>query len=121
LAGLTVGQIQKSQKRFVAAAQVNKKLKTSCWQPIHKGRRVVREAAASTSTVAAHCSPPKNASSAPRKERNPGFTRDDYAQVFRNYLGATQVLLAAQCIAGDDTHGHVDDLALFVNPTTIVR
>jgi agmatine deiminase len=54
------------------------------------------------------------------QERNPGFTREDYAEVFKNYLGVTNVLWIKNGIAGDDTHGHVDDLARFVNPTTVV-
>jgi agmatine deiminase len=41
-------------------------------------------------------------------------------RVFADYLGATTVLWFGKGIAGDDTHGHVDDLARFVNPTTIV-
>lgn len=52
--------------------------------------------------------------------RNPGFTRDDMNRVFADYLGARNVLWFGRGIAGDDTHGHVDDLARFVNPTTIV-
>ena len=54
------------------------------------------------------------------QERNPGFTRDDYANLFREYLGVTTVIWLKSGIAGDDTHGHVDDLARFVNPTTVV-
>ena len=54
------------------------------------------------------------------QERNPGFARDDYAEIFRRYLGVTNVLWLKRGIAGDDTHGHVDDLARFVDPTTVV-
>jgi agmatine deiminase len=52
--------------------------------------------------------------------RNPGFTRSDYEKIFRDYLGATNVLWLGRGIAGDDTHGHVDDLCRFVNRKTIV-
>src|SRR6185295_18888338 len=52
--------------------------------------------------------------------RNPGFTRADYEGVLREALGATNVLWLGKGIAGDDTHGHVDDLARFVGPRTIV-
>jgi agmatine deiminase len=54
------------------------------------------------------------------QERNPGFTKEDYAQIFREYFGVTNVLWLKNGIAGDDTHGHVDDLARFVNPSTVV-
>ena len=40
--------------------------------------------------------------------------------VFAEYLGIRKVLWLQNGIAGDDTHGHVDDLARFVNPTTVV-
>jgi len=52
--------------------------------------------------------------------RNPGFTRKDYERVFKNYLGITNVLWLGKGIAGDDTHGHVDDVCRFVNPRTLL-
>jgi len=54
------------------------------------------------------------------QERNPGFGREDYEGMFREYLGVTNVLWLRNGIAGDDTHGHVDDLTRFVNATTVV-
>ncbi len=52
--------------------------------------------------------------------RNPGFDRAAYEEVFRESLGATHAIWLGKGIAGDDTHGHVDDLARFVNARTIV-
>ena len=52
--------------------------------------------------------------------RNPGATRADYEAIFRDYLGATNVLWLGHGIVGDDTHGHVDDLCRFVNPNTVI-
>jgi agmatine deiminase len=52
--------------------------------------------------------------------RNPGFARGDYESVFREALGVTNVIWLGKGIAGDDTHGHVDDLCRFVSPKTIV-
>ncbi|WP_339731177.1 agmatine deiminase family protein [uncultured Gimesia sp.] len=52
--------------------------------------------------------------------RNPGFTKEDYAAVFEEYLGVTHVIWLGDGIEGDDTHGHVDDICRFVNPTTVV-
>ncbi len=54
------------------------------------------------------------------QERNPGLGRADYERLFADYLGATKVIWLGQGIAGDDTHGHVDDLARFVGPHTVV-
>jgi agmatine deiminase len=108
------------KKDAVAVTKANKKLKRRVWQPTHNGRRVVLEGGSidvngrGTLLTTEECLLSKT------QERNPGFTRDDYAQVFRTYLGATQLLWLRNGIAGDDTHGHVDDLARFVSPTTIV-
>ncbi len=52
--------------------------------------------------------------------RNPGLSRHDYEQVFRNELGISNLLWLEKGIAGDDTHGHVDDLCRFVNRNTVV-
>jgi agmatine deiminase len=52
--------------------------------------------------------------------RNPGFTKKDYEEVFEKYLGIKNVMWLGKGIAGDDTHGHVDDLCRFVNPNTVL-
>ncbi|RXP61900.1 agmatine deiminase family protein [Lutibacter sp. HS1-25] len=52
--------------------------------------------------------------------RNENFTKKDYEAVFKEYLGITNVIWLGDGIEGDDTHGHIDDLCRFVNPTTII-
>ena len=52
--------------------------------------------------------------------RNPGFTRAEIESIFAKFLGAKNTLWLGRGIAGDDTHGHVDDLCRFVSPTTVV-
>jgi len=52
--------------------------------------------------------------------RNPGLTAGEYERVFGEYLGISQTIWLGQGIAGDDTHGHVDDLCRFVGPDTVV-
>ncbi|MBP2682601.1 MAG: Peptidylarginine deiminase-like enzyme [Deltaproteobacteria bacterium] len=52
--------------------------------------------------------------------RNPGMTRGELEGVFREVLGASNVIWLGKGIAGDDTHGHVDDLCRFVGPGTVV-
>lgn len=52
--------------------------------------------------------------------RNPGFTKADYEAIFKEYLGATNVIWIGAGILGDDTHGHIDDLCRFVNENTII-
>ncbi|HBY61426.1 MAG TPA: agmatine deiminase [Solibacterales bacterium] len=52
--------------------------------------------------------------------RNPGFTRERYEALFREWLGVTDTIWLKNGIAGDDTHGHIDDLARFTGPSTAV-
>jgi agmatine deiminase len=53
--------------------------------------------------------------------RNLGLAREAIEGYLRDYLGATKILwLTGGEIAGDDTDGHIDQIARFVNPTTIV-
>jgi agmatine deiminase len=52
--------------------------------------------------------------------RNPGLGRAEIEAALREYLGATNIFWLGGGIAGDDTHGHVDDLCRFVNPKTLV-
>jgi agmatine deiminase len=52
--------------------------------------------------------------------RNPGMTRAQYNETFRKYLGATNVFWLPNGTAGDDTHGHIDDVCRFVNRKTLV-
>jgi agmatine deiminase len=54
------------------------------------------------------------------QQRNPGFRREDYEEVFGRYLGIQQVIWLGKGIAGDDTHGHVDDITRFAATNTIL-
>ncbi len=54
------------------------------------------------------------------QQRNPGITRQQLEQAFHDHLGIEQVLWLHRGCAGDDTHGHVDDITRFVGPNTIV-
>lgn len=52
--------------------------------------------------------------------RNPGLTRQEIEAALRDSLGVSNILWLGRGIAGDDTHGHVDDLCRFVNLRTVV-
>ena len=54
------------------------------------------------------------------QQRNPGLTREGYEQVFRDVLGMHETLWLGEGCVGDDTHGHVDDIARFVDDDTVV-
>lgn len=52
--------------------------------------------------------------------RNPGLDRAGYERAFAEYLGITQTIWLGEGCVGDDTHGHVDDIARFVAPGVVV-
>ena len=54
------------------------------------------------------------------QQRNPPMDRMAYEQMFTDYFGVQTVIWLGEGIAGDDTHGHVDDIARFVAPNTVV-
>ena len=54
------------------------------------------------------------------QQRNPAMDRGDYERLFSDYLGVETVLWLGDGIAGDDTHGHVDDVTRFVAPNRVV-
>ena len=54
------------------------------------------------------------------KNRNPGLSKSQVEQYLKDYYGQRHVAWLTGGIEGDDTDGHVDDLARFINPTTIV-
>ena len=56
----------------------------------------------------------------PVQARNPRLSRAELEDVLGRHLGVRKVLWLGRGIAGDDTHGHVDDLARFVDPRTVV-
>jgi len=108
------------KKDAQVVSRANKKLKRRLWQPTHNGLRVVLEGGSIDVNGAGTLLTTEECLLSKIQERNPGFTRETYAEAFRNYLGATNVLWLKDGIAGDDTHGHVDDLARFVDPQTVV-
>ncbi len=54
------------------------------------------------------------------KNRNPHLNREQIEKILRDYLGFTNVIWLKEGIVGDDTDGHIDDIARFVNKNTVV-
>jgi agmatine deiminase len=54
------------------------------------------------------------------QQRNPGVDRATLEEILQRTLGVQKILWLDRGIAGDDTHGHIDDLARFVGPSTVV-
>ncbi len=101
-------------------ARINQTLGMSAWQPQIRGRRVVLEGGSIEVNGAGLLLTTEECLLSPLQSRNPDLTRADLEQVFEAYLGVQKVLWLGRGIAGDDTHGHIDDLARFVGPRTVV-
>ena len=93
-----------------------------CVEPIRhdNGERVVLEGGAIETNGEGTLLVTEECLLSPIQLRNPGLTRDGYEEVFRKYLGIRQTIWLGQGCVGDDTHGHIDDIARFTDPTTVV-
>ncbi len=108
------------KKDAQAVTRVNKALRRKLFLPVHNGGRVVLEGGSIDVNGLGTLLTTEECLQSGIQERNPGFRKSDYQEVFRDYLGVTNVIWLKNGIAGDDTHGHVDDLSRFVDPTTVV-
>ena len=54
------------------------------------------------------------------QQRNPSMDRAGYEKMFASYFGVQSVIWLDSGIAGDDTHGHVDDITRFVAPNVVI-
>ena len=100
--------------------QLSSALQIPNHNPEHRGSRVVLEGGSIDVNGAGSLLTTEECLLSNVQARNPGFSRADMEQIFRGYLGVTHTLWLRNGIAGDDTHGHVDDLARFVDPATVV-
>jgi agmatine deiminase len=100
--------------------QINDTLRRKIWQPERDGRRIVLEGGSIEVNGKGLLLTTEECLLSTTQERNPGFTGTDYERLFAEYLGVRKVLWLGRGIAGDDTHGHIDDLARFVAPRTVV-
>ncbi|MBV9612571.1 MAG: agmatine deiminase family protein [Acidobacteriaceae bacterium] len=90
------------------------------WTPWYNGRRVVLEGGSIDVNGAGSILTTEECLLSPVQARNPGLTRQDMERIFREYLGAGHTLWLRNGITGDDTHGHIDDLARFTDPSTVL-
>lgn len=99
--------------------RINARQKLPLVKPRHKGRHVVLEGGGIDVNGKGSLLTTEEWLLSDIQVRNPGFTRADYEQLFAEYLGAPNTIWLGNGIAGDDTHGHVDDLARFTSPDTV--
>jgi agmatine deiminase len=89
------------------------------WSPRWNGQRLVLEGGSIDVNGAGTILTTEECLLSEVQARNPGLGREDMEAVFREYLGARHTLWLRSGIAGDDTHGHVDDLARFTDARTV--
>lgn len=106
-------------------AQIAKLLQVPAWQPsiqLSNGthHRVVLEGGSIDVNGAGALLTTEECLLSDVQQRNPGISREQLEACFREYLGIEQTIWLNRGIAGDDTHGHVDDIARFTDAETIV-
>jgi agmatine deiminase len=101
-------------------AQIAPKLGVEMWTPEHNGSRVVLEGGSIDVNGAGTILTTEQCLLSEVQARNPGLSRSNIEKLFAEWLGAPHTLWLRNGIAGDDTHGHVDDLARFTDAETVV-
>jgi agmatine deiminase len=90
------------------------------WTPMHGDHRIVLEGGSIDTNGAGVLITTEECLLSAVQQRNPGLSREDLEGTFHDYLGIDQVLWMNRGIAGDDTHGHVDDITRFAAENKIV-
>jgi agmatine deiminase len=89
-------------------------------EPRHNGKHIVLEGGAVDGDGAGTMLTTEECLLSTVQQRNPGMSREDYDSAFREWLGIRETIWLGEGCVGDDTHGHVDDVARFVAPGVIV-
>lgn len=90
------------------------------WTPLHGEKRIVLEGGSIDVNGSGSLLTTEECLLSDVQARNPQMKRSDYELAFRDYLGVTNTLWLRRGIAGDDTHGHIDDLARFTDESSVV-
>jgi agmatine deiminase len=88
--------------------------------PVSAGKRIVLEGGSIDVNGAGTILTTEECLLSKVQQRNPHMKRVHYERAFAEYLGASHTIWLGRGIAGDDTHGHVDDVARFVSKDTVV-
>jgi agmatine deiminase len=108
------------QRDDAVPAQLAGRLGLRSWQPMSGPHRVVLEGGSIDVNGAGLLLTTEECLLSPVQARNPALGRGDLERVLADYLAIQKVLWLGSGIVGDDTHGHVDDLARFVGPRAVV-
>jgi agmatine deiminase len=115
------GKYPNHLKDLAAGRRVAEHLRLPIEEPAFSGRRVVLEGGAVDGNGCGDLLATQECLLDARTQvRNPGMSRADYEAVFAAHLGVENTIWLGDGVAGDDTHGHVDDFCRFVAPDTVV-
>jgi agmatine deiminase len=109
-----------AERDDAVTATLAPRLKLPMITPEWKGHRVVLEGGSIDVNGAGTILTTEECLLSKVQARNPELTREDMEAIFGKFLGARHTLWLKNGIAGDDTHGHVDDLARFTDEHTVV-
>jgi agmatine deiminase len=101
-------------------ARVANLLELPCWSPKINGKPLVLEGGSIDTNGAGVLLTTEECLLSEVQQRNPGVTKGQLERAFRDYLGIEQVIWLGRGTAGDDTHGHVDDITRFVGTNRIL-
>lgn len=106
------------------SSELAKRLRIPTWQPEVRGNgklhRVVLEGGSIDVNGRGTVLTTEECLLSEVQQRNRGISREQLEQLFFDYLGVRKVIWLERGIAGDDTHGHVDDIARFVAPQVVI-
>ena len=88
-------------------------------EPIAKNKRIILEGGSIDVNGKGLLLTTKECLQSKIQERNPGLKKKEYENIFYKFLGIKKVLWLNKGIVGDDTHGHIDDIARFINEKKI--
>ena len=101
-------------------SRIATRFKLSRVQPKYDARRIVLEGGSIDVNGRGTLLTTEECLLSTEQARNPGLTRSQLEEVFSEYLGVRKTIWLNRGIVGDDTHGHVDDVARFVGPSTVI-
>jgi agmatine deiminase len=116
MAKVAIPSLQKSAR----VSRAEKSVMNHEIHPVSLGKRIVLEGGSIDVNGAGTILTTEECLLSKVQERNPHMTRVHYEKAFADYLGAPHTIWLGRGIAGDDTHGHVDDLSRFVARDTVV-
>ena len=102
-----------------AYLKIKKKTKFKVIKPKYKNRKIVLEGGSVDVNGNGLLMTTKQCLISKIQERNRGFNTEDYEKIFKKFLGINKTIWLSNGIEGDDTHGHIDDIARFVSKNKI--